>query len=47
MTYSRRGTSWWTDPEFSAQGSGNAVGYTSEFQTPPTRRFGITLNAGF
>ena len=43
----RPSTNQWTDPEFSAQGSGNAVGYTSEFQTPPTRRFGITLNAGF
>jgi TonB-linked SusC/RagA family outer membrane protein len=38
-------TNQWTDPEFSAQGTGNAVGYTTEYQTPPTRRFGITLTA--
>ena len=43
----RPSTNQWTDPEYSASGTGNAVGYNTEFQTPPTRRFGITLNAGF
>ncbi len=38
-------TNQWTDPEFSAEGNGNAVGYTNEYQTPPTRRFGFTVNA--
>jgi len=42
----RPSTNQWTDPEFSAQGTGNAVGYTNEFQTPPTRRYGITLSVG-
>lgn len=40
-------TNEYTDPEFSAQGVGNAIGYTSEYQTPPTRRFGFTLSASF
>ena len=39
-------TNIWSDPEFSTNGSGNAVGYTTEFQTPPTRviSFAITVN---
>ncbi len=30
-------TNIWTDPEFSTNANGNAVGYTTEYQTPPTR----------
>ncbi len=30
-------TNVWSDPEFSTNSSGNAVGYTTEYQTPPTR----------
>jgi hypothetical protein len=26
-----------SDPEFSTNATGNAVGYTTEYQTPPTR----------
>jgi len=37
----------WTDPEFSAAGTGNAVGSNDIFQTPPTRIYGITLNVTF
>ncbi|MGE5519325.1 MAG: TonB-dependent receptor domain-containing protein, partial [Candidatus Dadabacteria bacterium] len=37
----------WTDPEFSAAGTGNAVGGTDIGQTPPTRIFGATLNVIF
>jgi len=37
----------WTDPEFSAAGTGNAVGTTNIFQTPPTRIYGATLNVTF
>lgn len=37
----------WTDPEFSNAGTGNAVGLTNIFQTPPTRIFGATLNVTF
>lgn len=39
-------TNVWSDPEFSTNGAGNAVGYTTEFQTPPTRviSFGLTAN---
>lgn len=37
----------WTDPEFSAAGTGNAVGLTNIFQTPPTRIFGASLNVTF
>ncbi|MBP6430349.1 MAG: SusC/RagA family TonB-linked outer membrane protein [Ferruginibacter sp.] len=37
----------WTDPEFSAAGTGNAVGITNINQTPPTRIFGATLNVTF
>jgi TonB-linked SusC/RagA family outer membrane protein len=34
-----------TDPEFSTNGLGNAVGYTTEFQTPPTRVFSASIRA--
>jgi TonB-linked SusC/RagA family outer membrane protein len=37
----------WTDPEFSAAGTGNAIGSNDIFQTPPTRIYGITLNVIF
>jgi TonB-linked SusC/RagA family outer membrane protein len=37
----------WTDPEFSAAGTGNAVGTNDIFQTPPTRLYGVTLNVTF
>ena len=39
-------TNIWSDPEFSTNGAGNAVGYTTEFQTPPTRiiSFSVTAN---
>jgi TonB-linked SusC/RagA family outer membrane protein len=37
----------WTDPEFSAAGTGNAVGTNDIFQTPPTRIFGASLNVTF
>ncbi len=37
----------WTDPEFSLNGTGNAVGATDEYQTPPTRRYGFALNVTF
>jgi TonB-linked SusC/RagA family outer membrane protein len=37
----------WTDPEFSAAGTGNAVGSNDINQTPPTRIFGATLNVTF
>jgi len=37
----------WTDPEFSAAGTGNAVGSNDINQTPPTRIFGATLNVIF
>jgi len=33
------------DPEFSTNATGNAVGYTTEYQTPPTRIFSATLRA--
>jgi TonB-linked SusC/RagA family outer membrane protein len=38
-------TNVWSDPEFSTNGIGNAVGYTTEFQTPPTRIISISLTA--
>ncbi|MFL5742534.1 MAG: SusC/RagA family TonB-linked outer membrane protein [Flavisolibacter sp.] len=38
---------FWTDPEFSTGGTGNAVGTTDYYQTPPTRIFGATLNVTF
>jgi outer membrane receptor protein involved in Fe transport len=34
-----------TDPEFSTNATGNAVGYTTEYQTPPTRIISVTLRA--
>jgi TonB-linked SusC/RagA family outer membrane protein len=39
-------TNQFTDPEFSTNANGNAVGYTTEYQTPPTRiiSFSITAN---
>jgi outer membrane receptor protein involved in Fe transport len=37
----------WTDPEFSAAGTGNAVGTNDIFQTPPTRIYGVSLNVTF
>jgi len=38
-------TNIWSDPEFSTNGIGNAVGYTTEFQTPPTRILSFTVSA--
>ena len=38
---------FWTDPEFSTGGTGNAVGTTDYYQTPPTRIYGATLNLTF
>jgi hypothetical protein len=35
----------WSDPEYSTNATGNAVGYTTEFQTPPTRIISATINA--
>ena len=35
----------WSDPEFSTNGVGNAVGYTTEYQTPPTRIISVSLTA--
>ncbi|MCX6219875.1 MAG: SusC/RagA family TonB-linked outer membrane protein [Bacteroidia bacterium] len=38
----------WTDPEFNTQGpTNNAVGYTTEDQTPPTRVFGFSVKLTF
>ena len=38
----------WTDPEFNTQsGTSNAVGYTTEDQTPPTRVLGFTVKLTF
>ena len=38
----------WTDPEFNTQGAtSNAVGYTTEDQTPPTRVFGFSVKLTF
>jgi len=34
-----------SDPEFSTNATGNAVGYTTEFQTPPTRILSATIRA--
>lgn len=39
-------TNVFTDPEFSGDNS-NATGTTTEFQTPPTRIYGIRVNVGF
>jgi TonB-linked SusC/RagA family outer membrane protein len=38
---------FWTDPEFSTAGTGNAVGTTDYYQLPPTRIYGATLNVTF
>jgi TonB-linked SusC/RagA family outer membrane protein len=53
----RPGSNIWADPEFSDNsltgiganntGTGNAVGSTSEFQTPPTRIFGANITLTF
>ncbi len=41
-------TNVWTDPEFNVEsGSSNAVGYTTEYQTPPTRVFGFSVKLTF
>lgn len=50
-------SNFWTDPEFSDNslsgiganntGTGNAVGSTSEYQTPPTRIFGANITLTF
>ncbi len=40
-------TNQWTDPEFSLNGTSNAVGATDDAQTPPTRRYGFSLNVTF
>jgi hypothetical protein len=38
----------WTDPEFNTQsGTSNAVGYTTEYQTPPTRIYGFSVKLTF
>jgi outer membrane receptor protein involved in Fe transport len=37
-------TNVWTDPEFNTRGgTSNAVGYTDEYQTPPTRIYGFSV----
>jgi TonB-linked SusC/RagA family outer membrane protein len=38
---------FWTDPEFSTAGTGNAVGTTDYYQMPPSRIYGATLNLTF
>ncbi len=38
-------TNQWSDPEFSTNASGNAVGYTTEYQTPPTRIISFSIKA--
>jgi TonB-linked SusC/RagA family outer membrane protein len=41
-------TNVWTDPEFNTQnGTSNAVGYTNEYQTPPTRVYGFSVKLTF
>ena len=41
-------TNIWTDPEFNSRnGNSNAVGYTNENQTPPTRIFGFNVKLTF
>jgi TonB-linked SusC/RagA family outer membrane protein len=38
----------WTDPEFNNRsGTSNAVGYTDEYQTPPTRIYGFSVKLTF
>jgi outer membrane receptor protein involved in Fe transport len=44
----RPATNMWTDPEFNQQGgTSNAVGYTTEDQSPPTRVLGFQLKLTF
>jgi hypothetical protein len=41
-------TNIWTDPEFNTRGgTSNAVGYTTEYQTPPTRVYGFSVKLTF
>jgi TonB-linked SusC/RagA family outer membrane protein len=40
-------TNQWTDPEFSDNGTGNAIGVNSISNTPPTRTFGANLTLTF
>ncbi len=41
-------TNIWTDPEFNTEtGTSNAVGYTNEYQTPPTRIWGFSIKLTF
>ena len=41
-------TNVWTDPEFNTNGAtSNAVGYTNEDQTPPTRVYGFSVKLTF
>jgi TonB-linked SusC/RagA family outer membrane protein len=41
-------TNVWTDPEFNTQGgTSNALGYTTEYQTPPTRVYGFSVKLTF
>ena len=41
-------TNIWSDPEFNQQnGNSNAVGYTTEYQTPPTRIWGFSVKLTF
>lgn len=41
-------TNTWTDPEFNNQaGTSNAVGYTTEYQTPATRILGFSVKLTF
>jgi TonB-linked SusC/RagA family outer membrane protein len=38
----------WTDPEFNTRsGTSNAVGFTNEYQTPPTRIYGFSVKLTF
>jgi len=44
----RPATNVWTDPEFNSNATtSNAVGYTNEDQTPPTRVYGFTVKLTF
>ncbi len=41
-------TNIWTDPEFNTEsGTSNAVGFTNEYQTPPTRVYGFSVKLTF
>jgi hypothetical protein len=41
-------TNIWTDPEFNDQsGTSNALGYTTVYQTPPTRVWGFSVKLTF